>query len=243
MADHDDKNCPDCARYGVNAGAESWGITGVTGHVTVRGETRPIEEFTTATANDTVIESAGDVEVNIPGATYYWGGSVIPKVTVTSPNTTTRTFPTSDWRAKTYRPGWDQYFAGIARAVSERADCRRARHGAVIVKNHRIVSTGYNGGPSGGPSCLAGECPRGLLSRTQEPGVSTGGKGSQDYSNCVAIHAEANAIIYGDRDDMRGATLYVTGTPCDGCTKLIKGAGIVRVLDCTPGAEITEVAL
>ena len=123
------------------------------------------------------------------------------------------------------RPDWDSYFLGIAVAVSARADCRRARHGAVIVKDHRIVSTGYDGSPPGGPSCLAGECPRGLLT-----GLAQHTVGSHDDSDCVALHAEANAIAYANRSDTEGATLYVTGQPCAMCAKLVAAAGIRRVV-------------
>lgn len=118
------------------------------------------------------------------------------------------------------RPSWDGYFSMIAQAVSVRADCRRARHGAVIVKGHRIVSTGYNGSPAGGPSCLAGECPRGLLTKTSPT----------DYSNCIALHAEQNAIAYANHADTEGATIYITKKPCDSCMKLIVAAGIVDVV-------------
>lgn len=128
------------------------------------------------------------------------------------------------------RPSWDAYFLDIARAVSARADCSRAQHGAVIVKDRRIVATGYNGSPAGGPSCLAGDCPRGRLSRKEEPGVSLGGVGSNDYSNCIALHAEQNAIAYAARNDTEGATLYITGKPCDMCSKLIAAAGIARIV-------------
>lgn len=121
------------------------------------------------------------------------------------------------------RPDWDEYFLGIARAVAKRADCRRTQHGCVIVKNHRIVSTGYNGSPKGGPSCLAGECPRGLLSRTESP---SGGS----YENCIALHAEQNAIAYSNRADTEGATAYITGAPCDMCGKLLTAAGIIQVI-------------
>lgn len=122
------------------------------------------------------------------------------------------------------RPDWDSYFLGIVRAVSERADCRRQHHGAVIVQNNRIVSTGYNGSPPGGPSCLAGECPRGAS------GEPSGSFGHNDYSNCIALHAEQNAIAYASRSDTVGATIYITGPPCDSCQKLIAAAGITRTV-------------
>lgn len=122
------------------------------------------------------------------------------------------------------RPDWDTYFLAIAKAVSVRADCRRAQHGAVIVdRAHRIISTGYNGGPPGGPSCLAGECPRGMLSSDELAHLTP------DYSNCIALHAEMNAIAYAGRDT-RGATIYVTGKPCDMCAKMIRAAGIERIV-------------
>lgn len=144
------------------------------------------------------------------------------------------------------RPDWDEYFSNIAVAVSQRADCTRRQVGAVIVKANRIVATGYNGSPAGGPSCLKGECPRGRhynvgpvyslagvilqcacglawpCSEASTPG--------SDYSNCHAIHAEANALLYADRDRTEGATMYVTEEPCADCAKLIKGAGIERVV-------------
>jgi dCMP deaminase len=129
------------------------------------------------------------------------------------------------------RPAWDDYFLGIAVAVSARADCTRARYGAVIVKDHRIVSTGYNGGRPGGPSCLAGECPRGRFTKDELPGSH---RGNHDYTDCIALHAEANAIAYCSRSDMIGGTIYIAGMadnrPCDMCSKLIQAAGIERVV-------------
>lgn len=136
------------------------------------------------------------------------------------------------------RPDWTAYFAGIAEAVSERADCTRRKVGAVIVKDNRIVSTGYNGAPAGRQGCLAGGCPRG---RHYEIGCDTCACGTgwpcPDYVEpgssydtgpgaCVSIHAEANAIIYGDYEKMRGATIYITDEPCAGCRKMIEAAGI-----------------
>lgn len=121
------------------------------------------------------------------------------------------------------RPDWDVYFAHIARAVSLRADCRRRQVGCVIVdRDHRIIATGYNGSPPGGPSCLAGECSRGLLSYAE---AAAGGS----YSNCVAVHAEANALLFA-RASVKGTTVYVTDVPCDDCEKLLAAAGVERIV-------------
>lgn len=128
------------------------------------------------------------------------------------------------------RPAWDDYFLGIAAAVAARADCRRARYGAVIVdRGNRVISTGYNGGPSQGPSCLRGQCLRGLLTAEELA------HNSADYSNCVAVHAETNAIAYA-RSDCRDGTMYIAEadgnhhSPCDACSKLIIAAGIALVV-------------
>jgi dCMP deaminase len=125
------------------------------------------------------------------------------------------------------RPGWDAYFLIGAHWVAMRADCRRGRYGAVLVKNNRVISTGYNGAPSGKESCLKGDCPRGLKSREE---LGSHLDGNHNYSDCISLHAEANAIAYADGDKCRGATLYLTGPPCDMCSKLIRAAGIVRVV-------------
>lgn len=131
----------------------------------------------------------------------------------------------------TSRPAWDAYFLGIARAVAARADCRRARFGAVIVDtHHRIVATGYNGSPPGGKSCLAGECPRGLKT-FEEIGENVG-----SYNECIALHSEQNAIANSDAYRCRGGTLYLARMegdpimPCPMCAKLILAAGITRVV-------------
>lgn len=116
------------------------------------------------------------------------------------------------------RPDWDTYFLGIAEAVAARSDCERSRVGAVVVKERRIRATGYNGAPAGAPGCL--DCPR----RTSS--VAPG----SDYSNCVAVHAEANALLYCDRGDLPGAVLYITREPCYACSKLIAATGVERVI-------------
>lgn len=126
------------------------------------------------------------------------------------------------------RPNWDTYFLDVADVVATRADCTRRRCAAVIVKNKRIVSTGYNGSPAGDErSCLEGDCPRGRHAIEDLPGYQ---QGNNDYAQCIAIHAEANAIAYANRSDCEGATIFMTGPPCDMCGKLIKAAGIVRAI-------------
>lgn len=130
-----------------------------------------------------------------------------------------------DSRLTDTRPDWDAYWLGVAESVSKRADCTRRQVGAVIVdSSQRIVSSGYNGGPPKGPSCLKGECPRGQS--TVEPGSSYDtGPGS-----CVALHAEQNAFLWGDVSRMAGGIIYITDAPCDGCRKMIQGMPIQQAI-------------
>lgn len=124
------------------------------------------------------------------------------------------------------RPSWTTYFLGIAEAVSARGDCLRCKVGAVLVgQDKRIRSTGFNGSYPGGPSCLAGECPR----------CSSDVPSGSNYEGCIEVHAEANALLYASWSDCQGSTLYVTRNPCKDCSKLIRAAGIARVV--TPEEE------
>lgn len=133
---------------------------------------------------------------------------------------------------KTGRPDWPEYFMGITEAVAVRADCTRRRASALVVKDNRIISSGYNGAPAGQPGCLAGACPRGQLSQEELAAYSSYDSGP---GRCVAVHAEANALLYADRNGTEGATLYTwssvaRGEPCMGCWRLIMGAGIKVVV-------------
>jgi dCMP deaminase len=122
------------------------------------------------------------------------------------------------------RPNWYDYWMDVAFAVSKRADCSRRQVGAVIVDtNNRIVSTGYNGSPPGGPSCLAGQCPR------AQSNVAPGSSYDTGAGSCIANHAEGNAIIWADPIRLNGATLYITDEPCEGCARLIRGVNITQV--------------
>ena len=126
------------------------------------------------------------------------------------------------------RPGWDEYFLGIAATVATRADCTRRQVGAVIVdQDHRIVSTGYNGAPPGRVGCLDGGCPRGKLSEAELPAYTSYDDGP---GMCIALHAELNAVVWAGRAACSGATLYITDDPCEGCKKVIRAADIARVI-------------
>lgn len=140
-----------------------------------------------------------------------------------------------DTQDKDLRPSWDDYFLGIADAVAQRADCTRSLVGAVLVdENHRIVSTGYNGAPSGVPGCLTSSaCPRGRLSYDDFPPGS-------EYGNCIAFHAEHNAILYAEPALRAGTTLYITRRPCTGCHQLILAEGVSRVVWWTPDHKVAE---
>ena len=112
------------------------------------------------------------------------------------------------------RPGWDEYFMDVARTVATRATCPRASVGAVVVRDHRILTTGYNGAPKGVPHCLDVGCT-----------IVDG--------HCLrATHAEANAIVQGALHgvSLAGATAYCTHEPCAGCSKLLISAGVVRIV-------------
>lgn len=130
------------------------------------------------------------------------------------------------------RPSWDEYGLEVARTAALRADCTRRKVGAALMlPDHSIVVSGYNGGPSKGPSCLAGECPRGRLTHEQlaaDSPYDTGG------GTCVALHAEWNVLLRATWEQMKGATLYITEEPCHICQTIIAGTPIRRVV--YPGA-------
>jgi dCMP deaminase len=134
-------------------------------------------------------------------------------------------------KKKNRRPGWDEYFINIAKAVSARATCFRRRYGAVVTKENIIVSTGYNGAPAGMKDCLeVGKCTR------KELQIPHG----ERYELCHSVHAEANAIIRASVDELRDATIYISGEdsglgechsePCMMCKRMILNARIRKVV-------------
>jgi len=120
------------------------------------------------------------------------------------------------------RPGWDDYFMDIAALVASRSTCLRRQVGCVVVKDRRILSTGYNGVPSGVAHCAEAGC------RRQQEGIPSG----ERPELCRGVHAEQNAIIQGARHGviLQGATAYVTIQPCSICTKMLINAGIEEII-------------
>jgi len=122
------------------------------------------------------------------------------------------------------RPSWQDYFLEITRLVAKRSTCLRRRVGALIVKDKRILATGYNGAPSGLPHCLEVGCLR------EELGIPPG----ERHEICRGIHAEQNAILqaalYGV--SIKGAVLYCTHQPCVLCAKMVINSGIRQIIYC-----------
>ena len=120
------------------------------------------------------------------------------------------------------RPSWDEYFMDIVRDVATRSTCRRRKVGAILVKDKRIIATGYNGGPTGLAHCLEIGCLR------EQLGIPSG----QQHELCRGVHAEQNAIIqaarYGVHTD--GSVLYCTTQPCVQCTKMLLNAGVTEIV-------------
>jgi dCMP deaminase len=148
------------------------------------------------------------------------------------------------------RPDWDTYFLGVARAVSVRADCTRRLVGAILVNpfTHDILYTGYNGAPRGEPGCLTADaCPRGqhYIGEHRDPSgqqlcacgntwpcqlaVASGSDYDVGPGLCIAIHAEENVLLCAGRNAI-GKIMYVTHKPCTMCLRLIRGAGVDRVI-------------
>lgn len=140
----------------------------------------------------------------------------------------------------------DEYYLGIALAVSKRSPCLKRHYGCVIVKDDEIIATGYNGNPRGEENC----CDTGVCKRMEKP------HNSGDYSDCRSVHAEQNAMLSASRKNMIGAVMYLSGEeygldeersemweediygfirlnhcePCPICERMIKNAGIKEVI-------------
>lgn len=120
------------------------------------------------------------------------------------------------------RLDWHSYFMNIAKMVAERSTCNRAKIGAVIVKDRSIISTGYNGAPSGLPHCTDVGC---LIYTSINPD-------GEEEQNCFrTIHAEINAIAQAAKHGVSidGADIYITASPCYHCLKVLINVGIKNI--------------
>lgn len=120
------------------------------------------------------------------------------------------------------RPGWDQYFLQISDLVSKRSTCLRRKVGALVVKNRRILATGYNGTPSGIRHCSEVGCLREKL------GIPSG----KHHELCRGLHAEQNVILQASLHgvSLKDGVIYITNQPCIICAKMIINAGIKEVV-------------
>ncbi|MCK5504465.1 MAG: cytidine/deoxycytidylate deaminase family protein [Thermodesulfovibrionia bacterium] len=133
------------------------------------------------------------------------------------------------------RPTWETYFMDITSLVAKRSTCLRRAVGAIIVKDKRILSTGYNGAPSGIRHCIETGCLREKLM------VPSGEK----HELCRGIHAEQNAIIQAAYHgvSIKNGTLYCTNLPCSICAKMIINAGINNIYYASGYADTMSVEM
>lgn len=123
---------------------------------------------------------------------------------------------------KDLRPGWDTYFLEIAFLVAKRSTCLRRKVGALVVKDRRILATGYNGTPSGIRHCAQTGCLRDKLK------IPSG----ERHELCRGLHAEQNVLLQASLHgvSLKDGVLYVTNQPCLICAKMIINAGIKEVV-------------
>ena len=120
------------------------------------------------------------------------------------------------------RPGWDEYFMDIAKVVASRSNCMKRKVAAIIVRDKRVVSTGYNGTPRGTRNCNEGGCPR-------CNSMATSGTALDE---CLCSHGEENAIVQASYHgvSLKDAIIYTTFAPCLQCSKMIINSGIREVI-------------
>jgi len=119
------------------------------------------------------------------------------------------------------RPSWDEYFMSITEMVAQRSTCLRRKVGAILVRDKRIIATGYNGAPAKVSHCLDIGCLR------EQQGIPSG----ERHELCRGLHAEQNAIIQAALHgfSIEGSTLYCTNMPCSICSKMLINARIEKI--------------
>lgn len=126
------------------------------------------------------------------------------------------------------RKDWDTYFMDIAYMASTRSQCSRRRVGSVLVQGKKLLGSAYNGAPMGVPDCSEAGC---MLVEEYEVKVVDGREEMVKKQRCIrTIHAEQNLLLFTDRHDREGSTVYVTDQPCWTCANMLANSGIVEIV-------------
>lgn len=127
---------------------------------------------------------------------------------------------------KSKRPTWDEYFMAMAKVARTRSTCIRLKVGAVIVKDKRVIATGYSDTPQSVPNCGEGGCER---CDKREKGIY---QANEQKDKCICVHAEQNVLLQSAYHGVstKDSTIYSTVTPCNNCAKMLINAGVTRVV-------------
>lgn len=126
------------------------------------------------------------------------------------------------------RKDWDTYFMDIAYMASTRSQCPRRQVGAVLVQGKKLLGSAYNGAPMGIPDCSEAGC---MLVEEYELKRVEGVEEMVKKQRCIrTIHAEQNLLLFTDRRDREGSTVYVTDQPCWTCANMLANSGIVEIV-------------
>jgi dCMP deaminase len=131
-------------------------------------------------------------------------------------------------RNQRQRKDWDTYFMDIAYMASTRSQCSRRRVGAVLVQGKKLLGSAYNGAPMGVPDCSEAGC---MLVEEYEVQKVDGREELVKKERCIrTIHAEQNLLLFTDRSDREGSTVYVTDQPCWTCANMLANSGVSEIV-------------
>jgi dCMP deaminase len=125
------------------------------------------------------------------------------------------------------RPSWDEYFVSISLLTKNRSNCIKRKVGCLLVKDNRILSLGYNGTPTNTKNCYEGGCKRCMDQYSKKDEENSSGKA---LDSCMCLHAEENALLFVNKNDLIDSTMYVTLIPCISCVKKILQCKIKRIV-------------
>jgi len=136
------------------------------------------------------------------------------------------------------RKDWDTYFMDIAYMVATRSRCNRRHVGAVLVQGKKLLGTAYNGAPMGVEDCLEAGC---MIVEEYAMDIVNGTETMVKKERCIrTIHAEQNLLLFTDRNDREGSTVYVTDQPCWTCANMLANSGIREIVFHRPYPKDSE---